>query len=520
MFIFFLTSCTTPPHQISPTLGNLQAELAINTFSTGFSQISQRYINKISVAELAINGLQGLEAIDPTIQIHKNSKTVSIESSIIQKRIYSTPASTDAHGWAKLTLNAIKDGKKDSEAFKKAKMAHLYEVIFDGSLSALDTFSRYVDAIGAKKNREKRSGFGGIGVRFKQNKKGIVITKVYDETPAYRAGLKSQDIITHVGNRSLVGAKHRHVIKLLRGKIGTFVDLRVIRPVINTSKEVDFSSLNFSLKRGQIILPTTNISQKNGILYAQVNRFNSHTAKNLAKTLKLGLKKTKINSRQKTKGIILDLRGNPGGLLKQAIKVSNLFLINGRIISTRGRHPSSNNDYEAYGKDLTEGLPIIIIVNGKTASSAEILAAALQDHGRAVVIGSASFGKGTIQTVIKLPNNGEIAITWSRFQTPSGYFLDKLGVPPTICVTGSEASIANEYIEKTLKQSNHYKKTRLAWQNTTIEEKLKRNRLKRSCPPTNKRNPIDIMIAEKLLNDSSLYSRVKALNLSIASTDG
>lgn len=147
------------------------------------------------------------------------------------------------------------------------------------------------------------------------------------------------------------------------------------------------------------------------------------------------------------------------------------------------------------------------------------MAAALQDHARAIVIGSTSFGKGTIQTVIRLPNDGEMAVTWSRFRAPSGYFLHKLGVPPSICVTGSEKLIATEYIQKALKQADRNTETLRAWHATTINQKLERDRLKTICPTTHKKSPIDIEIAEKLLIDVALYQRVKALSPSIASVN-
>lgn len=518
-FIFFLTACTTQTKETVLAPENIQGRLAVNTFSMGFRQISERYIENISVAELAIEGLRGLATIDPTIQIDKTHKTVSIESSIIQKHIYTAPTSNDALGWAKLIVAAISDSKNESDAFKLTKMTRFYESIFDGSLSSLDAFSRYTDEKNAQENREKRSGFGGIGIRFKHTQQGVIVTQVFAETPAFRAGIKSKDIITHIDNSSLTGIKHSETLKFLRGKIGSIIDIKILRPTISTLKINDFNSFKISIKRDRIIVPTTSYSVRNGVLYIKISSFNDRTSKHLANNLTKGLEEALAKSRKKAKGIILDLRGNPGGLLKQAVEVSNLFLIKGRIISTRGRHPGSNNDYEAHGIDLTEGLPLVVLINGRSASAAEIVAAALQDHARAIVIGSTSFGKGTIQTVIRLPNDGEMAVTWSRFRAPSGYFLHKLGVPPSICVTGSEKLIATEYIQKALKQADRNIETLRAWHATTINQKLERDRLKTICPTTHKKSPIDIEIAEKLLIDITLYQRVKALSPSIASVN-
>jgi carboxyl-terminal processing protease len=249
----------------------------------------------------------------------------------------------------------------------------------------------------------------------------------------------------------------------------------------------------------------------------RLSSFNDRTAKDLAFKLKNGLREIQEKSGGKAIGVILDLRNNHGGLLKQAVKVSNIFLSSGRIISTRGRHSGSNKDYEAYGTDLTKGLPLVILINGRSASAAEVVAVSLQDHARGIVIGSTSFGKGTIQTVARLPNDGEISITWSRFRAPSGYFPHGLGIPPSICVAGSKSSSATNYIQKTLKQAKQIKKTRLAWYTATINQKLERGRLKAICPAIYKRNPVDIKIAEKLLLNATLYQQVRALRPSILS---
>ena len=162
-------------------------------------------------------------------------------------------------------------------------------------------------------------------------------------------------------------------------------------------------------------------------------------------------------------------------------------------------------------------MPLIILINGKSASASEIVAAALQDHLRAVVIGSTSYGKGTVQTIIRLPNNGEIALTWSHFQTPSGYFLNGLGVPPSVCATGEEKPTAIEYIQAALKQTDKHIKKLRAWHTVNISQKRKRNRLKAMCPTTQKSNPLDRKIAEELLLNTSLYQRVIALTPSVAS---
>ena len=509
--ILSLVACTKPAEEIKLKSESIQKELAIETFSIGFQQISARYIKKISVEELALNGLKGLSNIDPSIQIRKVDNTVTIKSNIIKKRLYKAPTTHDARGWAQLTVAAIDHIKSGSITFRQTKMIRFYEVIFDGSLSLLDVFSRYRNKKEAKKNQEKRSGFGGIGIQFKNTKNGIVVTQVYTESPAFIAGIKVKDVITHIGKSKLKGLTSSQTSNLLRGKIGSIVDVRILPLNDNTLNTNNSSSLNLSLKRDRVFAPTISYALQNGVLHIQLSSFNGRTARDLTFNLTHALKKVSGVSGKKTKGIIIDLRDNPGGVLKQAVKVTNLFLSNGKITSTQGRHPSSNHNYNAYGKDITNGLPVVILINGRSASAAEILAAAMQDHARGIVIGSTSHGKGTIQTVIKLPNEGEIAITWSRFKTPSGYFPHELGIPPSICVTGLKQSLVSQHIQNTLKQKEQFLKMRLAWHGVTINQKRERKRLKAICPTNHKKGTIGIEIAEKLILNPTLYQKVGAL---------
>ena len=511
--ILFLTACTKPTKEIDPKSESIQTKLAIETFTTGFQNIAERYIKRISVEELALEGLRGLSAIDSSVEVSKAGDSISIKSNIIKKSLYLAPKTHDARGWAQLTVAAINHSKRESITFRQTKMTHFYKVIFDGSLSLLDIFSRYRNKKEAQQNQEKRSGFGGIGIQFKHTKNGIVVTRVYTESPAFIAGIELKDIITHIGGSSLKGLTTNETSKLLRGKIGSIIDIRILRFNAATLKRNDPSALNFSLKRDRIYAPTTSYSLQNDIIYVQLRSFNNRTAKDLAFNLNHSLKKHRDTSGTKAKGIILDLKNNPGGLLKQAVKVANLFLIHGRITSTRGRHPDSNHDYNAYGKDLTNGLPVVILINGRSASAAEIVAAAMQDYARGIVIGSTSYGKGTIQTVIKLENGGEIAITWSRFKTPSGYSPHELGILPSICVEGSgQPSLANQYIQNTLKRKKQFMKIRLAWHSVTINQKRDRGKLKTICLTKHKESPIDIEIAKKLILNPILYQKIRALS--------
>ena len=214
-------------------------------------------------------------------------------------------------------------------------------------------------------------------------------------------------------------------------------------------------------------------------------------------------------------GVVLDLRGNPGGLLDKAVAVVDLFVAQGAILSTRGRHPEASNAFDAHPGDIGEDLPVVVLVDGRSASAAEIVASALQDTGRAVVIGTNSYGKGTVQTVIALPNDGEITLTWSRFHTPSGYALHGLGVLPTICTSAlpavPPAAILDGLIRGT--QSPKLPETLAVWRHTGFEETELRHRLRESCPPSRRsEDKGDMELAEKLLSNRSAFSHALALS--------
>jgi carboxyl-terminal processing protease len=226
------------------------------------------------------------------------------------------------------------------------------------------------------------------------------------------------------------------------------------------------------------------------------------------------LKKAKKMLGAKIKGLVLDLRGNPGGLLKQSIRVADLFLAQGQIIKTRGRHPDSIQHYEASGPDLVTGAPLVVLVDGKSASAAEIVAAALQDRGRAVVIGTSSFGKGTVQTVIRLPNGGEITLTWSRLIAPSGYVLHGLGVMPAICTSGAnggQLGLIDQALMARMKTSTLME----AWRKVDLKNDSQRKGLRASCPAERRKKSVEVEVASRLIGNRSLYNRALGLTSAV-----
>jgi carboxyl-terminal processing protease len=267
--------------------------------------------------------------------------------------------------------------------------------------------------------------------------------------------------------------------------------------------------LSVPITRQRIVVPTIRVEHIGPIAHLRILSFNQQTGRKLVETLE----QLMADRSHQLRGVILDLRNNPGGLLDQAVRVADAFLGEGPIIATRGRHPASNQSFEAGARDLMRGIPMVVLINGGSASAAEIVAAALQDRGRAVVVGSASFGKGTVQTVMRLPNDGELTLTWARLMSPAGYALHEHGVIPTICTNGMLDDVASLRLSL-------QKETRAVapgGTNTTPRAQLDDagwRALRASCTGQSREQDVDVKLAERLLADGGLFQR--ALRLSQA----
>jgi len=472
-----------------------------DVFATGYDAIMRKYIYPVDIEKIALDGIKGFAAIDPAlkVEVRNHELVMSLDGETITTSPKPAPNPTD---WARLTTSLSFEARRHSALMRKASAEKIYEAVFDGVLSNLDLFSRYAGADEAKRNRARRDGFGGIGIRFKLKKEIPVVTEVMPRTPAAEAGLRISDQITDVDGESLSKPRAAEVVELLRGPTQSKVTIGLYRP----SEDRQF---NVILERRHIISPTVYASRQGNILKIRVTGFNQATARNMATSLEEA--KAKAAHIGPLSGIVLDIRGNPGGLLKQSVRLADLLLTHGLIVSTRGRHPDSPHYYEAGGRDLANGLPIAVLVDGKSASASEIVAAALQDRGRAVLIGTSSFGKGSVQTVIRLPNDGEITLTWSRFVAPSGYILHGLGVRPSICTSGNPEDIGS-LIQSAMIQRLAARKTFVSWRIPGARKKADRQKLRDTCPPERHRKNLEFEIAKRVLDDRRLYAQ--ALELS------
>ena len=496
-----LTACA---QRSAPPPAQVPVEVAQRTLAIGFQQLSERYVEYLPVGTLAYEGLRGLNAIDPGFEASRSGDQLVFGIEGHPHHRLPMPSETDAEAWAAATVHVLRQVKTESPTLAATPIERIYEAVFDGSLSLLDNYSRYSGADEALRNRERRSGFGGIGIVVRAVPKGALVAEVYVDSPAMRAGLREGDVVTHVDGQTVASAG-LHATEFVRGPIGSPVTLQIERD--------GTAPFEIELRRQRVLTPTIYVDVRNNIVVARIVGFNRRTTRHLAIQLTEAIQQLDGAA----KGIVLDLRGNPGGLLSEAIRVADLFIPEGRILSTLGRHPASVHDYDAREDDVADGLPIVVIVNGRSASASEIVAAALQDHERAVVVGSSSYGKGTVQTVVPLPNDGELTVTWSMFVTPSGYTLNGLGVRPSIC-TSAPASTAEQLISRAVESGKDLVKMFQAWRGAD-RAGVDRKSLRALCPSSDTAADVDSTIAEALITDRDLYHRVMSLVPAVASAE-
>jgi carboxyl-terminal processing protease len=302
----------------------------------------------------------------------------------------------------------------------------LIEAAIDGMLKSLDPHSAYLSPQDAAQMRvQTRGEFGGLGIEVTQEEGFVKVVSPIDGTPADEAGIEAGDFITHVDGESVLGLTLDKAVEMMRGPVGSEIVITVVR-------EGEDEPFDVSIIRDTIKLTAVRTRSEGESVILRVTTFNDQTTPNL----KAGLQKQveELGGIDNVNGVVLDLRNNPGGLLTQAIKVADEFLEKGEIVSTRGRNPEDGERFNATPGDLINGKPMVVLINGGSASASEIVAGALQDHRRAIVVGTKSFGKGSVQTVMPLRGDGAMRLTTARYYTPSGRSIQALGVSPDIVV--------------------------------------------------------------------------------------
>ncbi|MFD2182561.1 S41 family peptidase [Rhodoplanes azumiensis] len=312
-----------------------------------------------------------------------------------------------------------------SHYVEKPDDSKLVESAINGMLSGLDPHSSYMDPKSFRDMQvQTRGEFGGLGIEVTMEDGLVKVVAPIDDTPAAKAGIRANDVITHLDGEAVQGMTLNQAVEKMRGPVNTKINLKVMRK--GAEKPLDIAITRDIIR----VRSVRSRIEGNDVGYIRITQFNEQTTEGLKKAL--GDLSAQIPA-DKLRGFVIDLRNNPGGLLDQAISVSDAFLDRGEIVSTRGRDPDETQRFNARPGDLTKGKPVIVLVNGGSASASEIVAGALQDHKRATLIGTRSFGKGSVQTIIPLgAGNGALRLTTARYYTPAGRSIQAKGIVPDI----------------------------------------------------------------------------------------
>jgi len=462
-------------------------------FARAYSQVMEYYIEPISARDAAMPALQRLTTIDPDITLIATADDIELsDARVIIGRVPLSP-DRDSRAWGAITSTLLHSAKMHSPKLAQLSDDSIEQTMFSGLTSRLDRFSRYASPDAAREQRAAREGFDGIGITLEYAAGEVRVSAIVPNSPAEREGIMIDDRLVAIEGVPTANLARADVVQRLRGAAGSRVEMTLARPGLKDPIEK-------AVARAYISVPTVTGWHDNAVAVIRISSFNQHTTDSLRDEFV----KLRKDMHGALRGVILDMRGNPGGLLDQSVSVAGLFMSNGRIVSTRGRNPGSLQIFDAASSDIAGGLPMAVLINGGSASAAEIVAAALQDSGRAIVVGSASFGKGTVQTVLRLPNDGELTLTWARLITPAGYILHEHGVVPNVCTSGvgdDERSIAT-----VIKQSAAINAGGLRPRVTLDEPGW--SRLRGTCPTQSGDHEIEVETAKRLLVDPTLYAHI------------
>ena len=331
-----------------------------------------------------------------------------------------------------------------SKYVEEVKSKDLIEAAINGMLSSLDPHSGFlVPKSYDDMQVDTKGSFGGLGIEVTQQDGFVKVVSPMDDTPAYKAGVLAGDFITFVDDKPMLGLSLSEAVEIMRGPVGSTIKLTIVREGLEDPIEVQ-------VIRDVIKLTAARVRIENDIVIMRVTTFNEQTMPNLKDGIKAVMEQI---GEKEPKGFVLDLRNNPGGLLTEAISVTDLFLDQGEIVSTRDREGKGER-YKAIKGDIAEGKPLVILINAGSASASEIVAGALQDHRRAIVLGTKSFGKGSVQSVLPMGQSGGIRLTTARYYTPSGRSIQALGVTPDIFLKFKRVEESEEDKRKTFSEAD------------------------------------------------------------------
>ncbi len=415
-----------PPIQQPP------ARLTAGVVSAALSFVAPRSLEPATVRQLALWGLAAPAALDGALLTEAREASVALVRGDQVAYERPLPAGDGPGDWGALVADVLDAAAAVSAPIRAAGPQALLTAFFDEMFNHLDPYSRYVPPGAAVADRARRGGEAGAGIQIARTGRAVVVTDVNADGPGAEAGIVVGDRLLAVDGRPVGEEPVPIILGWIGGLEGT--------PVRLTLRGRRGSSRSVTVERATTPPETVFASRLPGIVLLRISGFSRDTDERLSHEL---VRHLDGPARRGVRGLVLDLRGNRGGLLRQAAEATNLLLDDGVIATTAGRSPEAGREWRASEGDLARGLPVVVLIDGRSASAAEIMAAALADQGRAVLVGSATLGKGLVQTVATLPDGGELFVSWSRVLAPDGWPLQGLGVLPQVCTSqGQDATNA------------------------------------------------------------------------------
>jgi carboxyl-terminal processing protease len=404
---------------------NVEALAAVQAEAIDF--MVPRTLDPVTAGQLASWGLSGLTTIDPALSAVVRDANVELLQHG-QRLLMVTASGPDPASWARASARIVAAAYAASPAMRQMGQPAVTKVLFDEMLAHIDPYSRYLPPIEASGDRDRRVGHAGIGVTLGQHGRSVTVRDVVIGSPGALAGIVPGDVIQWVNGRTAINKNRETIEAMLNGPEGTEVRMGWVSP--------DGTTRGATLTR-IMIPPETVFPRRSGdVEIIEITGFSQTTDQHVIQVVRDSLREPRPVT-----GIILDLRGNRGGLLRTAVATAEAFLPRGVVVQTDGRAPETDHVWKSGGGELAKGVRMVVLVDGGTASAAEVLAAALQDRGRAVVMGSSTFGKGVVQTIDPLPDGGELFLTWSRILAPRGWPIQSLGVMPQVCTSKGDDAV-------------------------------------------------------------------------------
>jgi len=482
------------------TRDGFQPELAAAVLTASFEFLGPRTLELVSVQQFALWGLRGITTLDAGLTIEERGAVLDLRQanrSVYQRAVPPTPT---AGGWGRAGADLMSAAWDASDVVRDAGMQGMVSSFFDELFNHLDPYSRYVPPGAADVDRARRSGEAGAGLVLVRIGSAFVVQSVNADGPGADAGIVAGDRILAVDDQPTRGEDLATIMAWIGGLEGTDVSISL--------RSRDGKVRTVEVERA-VVPPETVFAQRTGnTLTVRIAGFSRDTDRRLARELErfMGTGPAVRHAR----GIVLDLRGNRGGLLKQAVTATDLMLDTGIVATTAGRNPNANHEWRAGVRDVTNGAPVVVLVDGRSASAAEIMAAALADQGRAVVVGSSTLGKGLVQTITTLPDGGELFVTWSRVLAPLGWPIQGLGILPQVCTSQGQDATMQQLIslsrgtQRLAAALARHSAARAPLPNAEIVE------LRTPCPAAEGRD-LDMVAARYLLDHPAAYATARLL---------